>query len=389
MVLQHNPNNNSDTTATEATNTLGLRLLQSTPSETNALVSPLSIQSALSMAFTGANGVTAKQMAQTLGLSTKTASEIVQLTHSIATNTETTTLLIANALFGQKSYPFIPEFISQLEKEFKAPLQILDFQQNPAESTNIINQWIKNKTRQHITQLIPPNSISRDTSLVLANAIYFQATWLEKFCPSETRPANFTLPNGQACLVPTMRLNSLLHYTKFPRFESIALPYSNNDFFLVILLPGQTENLPQIEKKLSTSDFSSVFQSDKKRIAFALPSFRLEPATMVLAETLAQLGMPSAFDKPRGSADFSKIGPRLPNDYLFLSNVFHKAFISINESGTEAAAATATIMMRATALPPEPDLEVKIDRPFLFALLHKPSLAFLFLGRVLDPREKN
>jgi serpin B len=158
---------------------------------------------------------------------------------------------------------------------------------------------------------------------------------------------------------------------------------------LVILLPGQTENLSQIEKKLSTSDFSSVFQSDKKRIALALPSFRLEPATMVLAETLAQLGMPSAFDKPRGSADFSKIGPRLPNDYLFLSNVFHKAFISINESGTEAAAATATIMMRATALPPEPDLEVKIDRPFLFALLHKPSLAFLFLGRVLDPREKN
>jgi serpin B len=104
------------------------------------------------MVFTGANGVTAKQMAQTLGLSTKIASEIAQLTHSIATNTETTTLLIANALFGQKSYPFIPEFISQLEKEFKAPLQILDFQQNPAESTNIINQWIKNKTRQHITK---------------------------------------------------------------------------------------------------------------------------------------------------------------------------------------------------------------------------------------------
>ena len=143
-----------------------------------------------------------------------------------------------------------------------------------------------------------------------------------------------------------------------------------------------------MEKKLTAGYLEGLTKLPPQRVRLYLPKFKLEPPRLALGATLSKLGMPSAFDQPQGSANFAGIAPRLPKDYLFISEVFHKAFVEIDENGTEAAAATAVVMVAGSAAPvkrPEP-VEVRVDRPFLFAIQHKPSGACLFLGRVADPR---
>jgi serpin B len=177
-------------------------------------------------------------------------------------------------------------------------------------------------------------------------------------------------------------------YAQNDGFLAVAIPYSGDDLQFLVLLPDTAAGLPKLESKLTPAMLMDCARLKSQDIVLYLPKFKLEPPLFALRKTLEVLGMESAFDVPQGSANFNGIAPRRPNDYLYISDVFHKTFVEIDEKGTEAAAATAVVMMQATARFEEKpkSIEVRVDRPFLFAIQHRSSGACLFLGRVVDPR---
>jgi len=179
-----------------------------------------------------------------------------------------------------------------------------------------------------------------------------------------------------------------LGYSQRDGFSVVTIPYTGDEVQLLVLLPDKTNGLAALEAKLTPKLLASCANPDLGEVLLHLPKFRIEPPLFRLSKVLQALGMKSAFDQPRGSANFERMAPRKPNDYLCVSEVFHKTFLALDERGTEAAAATAVAMMRATAAmieQPKP-VEVRVDHPFLFAVQHRASGACLFLGRVTDPR---
>src|SRR5260370_24793888 len=176
-------------------------------------------------------------------------------------------------------------------------------------------------------------------------------------------------------------------YAKREGYSAVSLPYAGNDLQFLVLLPEDLNGLRAFESKLSAEMLAQCAKLEERDVDLHLPKFRIEPSTITLAEKLEALGMKTAFNQPRGSANFYRMAPRKPDDYLYISQVFHKTFIAVDEKGTEAAAATAVAMMAATALIERPPpIEVKVDRPFLYAIQHVPSGVCLFLGRVTEPR---
>ena len=396
-------------TAALAINNLAIDLLvhAAKPQENTAL-SPYSIQMALAMTYAGAEGETRRQMAKVLHyppddpkvLSAFSAlhdalSDLSKRTEKIAAQSkksggpsEPITLTMANRLFGQQGYEFRQTYLKLLKDTFDAPLEILDFRQNPSGATSHINGWVAKQTRDRIRNLIPPNALSKDTRLVLANAIYLKAPWAEEFKQNLTQPHPFHLSGGQSVEVPMMMRQDSFGYAKREGFVAVTLPYTGGDLQFLVLLPDTAVGLPAVESKLTPDLLRDCARLKSEEIVLHLPKFKLEPPLFALRKTLEALGMESAFDVPQGSANFNAIAPRRPDDYLYISNVFHKTFVEVDEKGTEAAAATAVVMMRATAHfedKPKP-IEVRVDRPFLFAIQHRPSGACLFIGRVVDPR---
>jgi serine protease inhibitor len=230
--------------------------------------------------------------------------------------------------------------------------------------------------------------LNKLTRLVLANALYLKAPWADAFSEKTTQPELFHVRGGAPVNVPTMRKTARFGYAKREGFLAISVPYVGDDLQLLVLLPDEVNGLRAVESKLTAEVLAGCTKLEARDVELHLPKFKLEPPTIALAEKLQALGMKSAFDIPQGSANFDKMAPRKPNDYLYISNVFHKTFIAVDEKGTEAAAATAVVMMRATAMRgPKPlPIEVKVDRPFVYAVQHVPSGVCLFLGRVTDPR---
>ncbi len=396
-------------TAASTINDFGIDLLvhAAKPQENTAL-SPYSIQIALAMTYAGAEGDTGEQMARVLhypankadvlssfAALTKALAELTSRTSKLAAESKKTggpsepiTLTVANRLFGQQGYDFRPAYLTLLRETFGAPLETLDFVKNPAAAAQHINAWVKKQTRERIRNLIPADALNKETRLVLANAIYLKAPWAKEFNENATQPRPFNLAGGESADVPTMTRQDSFGYAKLEGFIAVAVPYSGGDLQLLVLLPDTAAGLPNLESKLTPALLMDCARLKSQDIVLFLPKFKLEPPLFELRKTLEGLGMESAFDVPRGSANFDGIAPRRPNDYLFISDVFHKTFVEVDEKGTEAAAATAVVMMRATAHfeeKPKP-IEVRVDRPFLFAIQHRPSGACLFLGRVVDPR---
>ena len=184
-----------------------------------------------------------------------------------------------------------------------------------------------------------------------------------------------------------MRQQEKFGYRKYQGFCAVTLPYVPRDIQFLILLPDATNGLVALEASLTPYLFTRVAQQSEQEMVLYLPRFKLEPPMLPLGKELKTLGMKSAFDQPAGSANFDRIAPRRPEDYLYISEVFHESFIKLDEEGTEAAAATAVGMPAAVGIhEPVTPIEVKVDLPFLFAIQHRPSGACLFLGRVTDPR---
>jgi serpin B len=388
---------------------LGIDLLHRTGKpEANTLISPYSIQSALAMSYAGADGVTRTEMAKALHYPKDEAElhhdfaalrkALEELAQQSAKNTEESkkygaisdpfTLTIANRLFGQAGYEFRAPFLSLVKDSYDAPFEPLDFEKKSAAATKHINDWVENQTRQRIHNLIPDGALNSLTRLVLVNAIYFKAPWASEFQSSATKPRPFRLAGGQSVDVPTMNQQHKFGYAKRDGFTVVQIPYSVWSIQLLVLLPDKVNGLSELEAKLTPKLLAECANPDEREVILSLPKFKLEPPLFPLGGELKALGMKSAFDEPPGSANFDRIAPRRPNDYLYVSEVYHKTFLSLDEKGTEAAAATAVVMMRSSSLvsdPPKP-VEVKVDHPFLFAIQHRPSGACLFLGRVTDPR---
>ena len=395
--------------AANATNQLAVDLhRQLATGNDNLCVSPYSIQNALAMTFAGADGDTRTEMAhvlhfpseasavaasfaslqQSLEEMTAKTAELVKKSKEFGGPGEPITLNIANRLFAQKDYDFRQDFLSLVKQDYGAAFEPIDFTVNPAAAAQHINKWVANETRGKIRDLIPADALNKLTRLVLANALYLKAPWADAFSEKTTQPELFHIRGGAPVNVPMMRKTARFGYVKRDGFAAVSVPYVGNDLQFLVLLPDEINGLHALESKLTAEVLAQCSRLEAQDVDLRLPKFKLEPPSIALAENLQALGMKSAFDIPRGSANFDKMAPRKPNDYLYISNVFHKTFIAVDEKGTEAAAATAVVMMRATAIrgPKPPPIEVKVDRPFIYAIQHVPSEVCLFLGRVTDPR---
>jgi serpin B len=394
--------------AAKATNELAVDLhRQLAPGAENLCVSPYSIENALVMTFAGADGATRTEMARVLHLtndgtapasfaalqhsleemSARTA-DLVKASKRFGGPGEPITLNIANRLFVQKDYDFRQAFLSLVKENYGAAFEALDFVANASAATQHINRWVADQTRGKIRDLIPADALNKLTRLVLANALYLKAPWADPFSEKTTQPEPFHVRGGAPVDVPMMRKTGQFGYAKHEGFAAVTIPYVGDDLRFLVLLPDEANGLRALESKLTADVLAERAKVQTQDVDLHLPKFKIEPPTIALAETFQALGMKTAFDVPRGSANFDKIAPRKPNDYLYISNIFHKTFIAVDEKGTEAAAATAVVMMRATAIarPKPPPIEVKVDRPFVYAIQYVPSGVCLFLGRVTDPR---
>jgi serpin B len=395
--------------AAKATNELAVDLhRQLATGDENLCISPYSIESALAMTFAGADGETRTEMARVLHLtndstvpasfaalqhslqqmSTKTA-ELVKQSKKFGGPSEPITLNIANRLFAQKGYAFREAFRSLVKQNFGGAFEPLDFIANPAAATQRINKWVADQTQDRIRDLIPGGALDKTTRLVLTNALYLKAPWANEFSENATQLETFLVHGNAPVDVPMMRkTDKRFGYAKPEGFTAVSLPYAGDDLQFLVLFPDDVNGLHALESKLTAGILAGCANLKRRDVDLHLPKFKLEPPTITLAEKFEALGMKTAFDKPKGSANFDKMAPRKPNDYLYISQIFHKTFIAVDEKGTEAAAATAVAMLAGTALrsPPPPPVEVKVDRPFLYAIQHIPSGVCLFLGRVTDPR---
>jgi serpin B len=395
------------TTVAQSINAFGLDLHRVLVADGgNRLASPWSIQSALAMTFAGAAGQTRDEMAKVLYFPADEATlhagfaalaaDLTALARASREQVEkpdrnggpNTPLEInaANRLFGQKDYPFEKPFLKLTNEIYGAPLEKLDFKKAPEAARLHINQWVEQQTNDRIKDIIPANVIDEDTRLVLTNAIYMKAPWAQEF--HEENNTLFFINGRNEVKVPGLVRQQMYGYRKIPGGSLVSVPYAGGGLQFLLIIPDARDGLAALEKILDTQTLTAARDLPQREIQLHFPKFKLEPERVMLAENLIAMGMPSAFDKPQGSADFSRMAPRKPDDYLAISEVIHKAFIAVDKYGTEAAAATAVVMVRATSMPEEHEkpLEIRADRPFAFAIQHVSSGACLFLGRVAAPR---
>ena len=387
--------------AASAINSLGMDLLRITGKpDANALLSPYSLETGLVMSYAGADGITRDEMAKALhlgsdekethnsfgllqrqinGLMRRSAQASADLRRHGITN-DPITLTVANRLFAQQGALFKASFTDLLNTNYGAPLEPLDFASDPSGTTTAINKWIEQQTRNRIRNLLPDGSLDRATRLVLANAVYMKAPWETPFAASSTKAQPFHVAGGATVDVPTMSIQESFGYMKFNGFTAVAIPYKGGELQFLILLPDATNGLIELESKVI--NLAKRADLPRREIRLYLPKFKIEPPTLPLADTLRGLGMKTAFDPFK--ADFDRISEY---DSLYISGVFHKTFLSLDEQGTEAAAATA-VAGEGTAIhpPPPKPVEIRVDHPFLFAIQHRASGACLFLGHVVDPR---
>jgi serpin B len=265
----------------------------------------------------------------------------------------------------------------------------LDFRKAPEPARQEINHWVEERTHQRIRDLVPMGALTADTRLVLVNAVYFKAPWEHEFYAEDTRPAPFHVNGGEAKPVPTMNHQAHRGFAQRQGFRAVGIPYTGGDVQFLVLVPDKVDGLADVEKGLTAETLAELAKMKSEDVILHLPKFRIEGPTVELSDGLMALGMKSAFDQPKRSADFNRMAPRKPDDYLYISKVLHKTFLALDEKGTEAAAATAVAMAAAGAAAPQArPVEVKVDRPFLFAIQHVPSGACLFLGPVNDPAAK-
>jgi serpin B len=354
--------------------------------EGNLFLSPYSISTALAMTYAGARGQTASQMAQVLHFPTSMdrgqfGSEVGQIIKDLNKRGRkgAYSLTVANALWGQKGYGFLKEFLKSTETNYGGRLNEVDFVAATEAARKTINTWVEKQTKDKIKDLIPPGVLDSMTRLVLTNAIYFKGNWASQFKESQTQDAPFTLADGSEIQAPTMNQTGRFGYMETETFQGLELPYVKDELSMIILLPKAHDGLGELEKTLTAENLSQwLGKLFRREVIVSIPKFKAT-SQFSLASVLASMGMKDAFTQ---DADFSGMDGKKD---LFISAVIHKAYVDVNEEGTEAAAATG-VAMKLTSLGPSETPVFRADHPFLFLIRDNHTNAILFLGRLMNPK---
>lgn len=360
-------------------------------SDGNLFYSPYGISLALAMTYVGARGGTEEQMADTLrfrlpqnrlhpafnALDMELASRVQGKEGGFA-------LSIANSVWGQEGHGFLPAFLDTLTLNYGGNVREVDFRSQPQEGRRRVNDWVSEETEGRIEDLLAPEAITRRTRLVLANAVYFKAEWRLPFDERATSRGRFYSLDGGESRVPMMRRTANFGYSRGAGYQAVELLYKGGEMSATILLPDEGR-YGEIEGSLDAVLLDQILLNmESSRIRLAMPKFELE-SSFDLAGTLEEMGMPNAFDERlaefQGMDGLSCLAE--DDECLLISGVAHKAFVSVDESGTEAGASTAVVVGITKAVMPEEPIEVTIDRPFILLIRDRDTGSVLFLGRIV------
>ena len=361
---------------------------QAAEGDGNVFFSPFSVSTALAMTYAGAREATAAQMAAALhfdlpevqlhpafnsvGLALAGRNELPE-----PYTGQGFELSIVNAIWGQRGFPFRATFLDVLAANYGAGLRLAEFSQDPEGAREEINSWVASSTRNRIRDLLPQGSVSDLTRLILTNAVYFKAPWLQPFDAKDTKPETFTLLSGSPVSVSMMHKTLTTRYARVGQVQAVELPYNGAQLAMLILVPDLGA-LPVFEGSLDYTRYRAIVDAlAEHQVHLGLPKFKFDYALSPV-DALRALGMADAFDP--AAADFSGIDGERD---LYISDILHKAFVAVDEKGTEAAAATAVIV-GTTSIPSEP-VTLTISRPFLVVIRDTATDTILFLGRVANP----
>lgn len=349
----------------------------------NTLTSPWSIEANLAMVYAGAAGQTREAMRQALFFpdDERIHAGFQSLRNELPANPTTAgapSFRTANRIYYDQSLPLLPDWTATMRSHHAAQLGALDFRHDFKDAEVAINRWVSEQTEAKIPGIIPRSTLNAQTRLVLVNAVYFDFPWEERFTKELTTDQPFRVRPTQAKTVPLMFKQHSLRYAKMDGFQIAALPYAGGAFQFVVFLPDAIDGIATVEKALSGELLTACTKLESSEVRLSFPRIRMEPPIVNLKGSLTALGAGAMF----ANADFS----RLSTEPLFVSHVFHRAFLELGEDGTKAASATATILQPKNGHPrPIPHQVVKADHPFLFMIQHVPSGACIFLGRLSDP----
>jgi serpin B len=353
----------------------------------NLFISPLSIGTAFAMTDAGARGATREEIERVLRFKAS-GDELARswsgLLADLNERAETGKFQwnAANRIWIEKKFPLGKDFVKTMKKSYDAAIKQVDFSGDPEGARGDINDWVAKQTMNKITGLVPGGAVTSATSLVLTNAVYFMGSWEHPFDEKSTVQAEFSITPLKKATVPMMKNSAPFRHAEYDDLSVISLPYKtegkqDGSLSMVVLLPKKVTGLADIEKKMSAAVLSRWISGlTSHEVVVELPRFEVTSFTG-LSEQLKAMGMKTAFSP---GADFSGMAPN-----LFIGEAFHKAYVSVNEKGTEAAAATAILMVRANG---GKKYSFRADHPFLFAIRDDRTGAVLFIGRVVDPLAK-
>jgi serpin B len=355
------------------------------PQDGNVFISPYSISEAIALLSAGADGKTKQEVLRTLHWTTPSSSlagafgaQDLQLDRAAH---DGAVLTVANGLWYQRGHVPLTAFLETAQQAYRAEVRVADFSADLPVARHMINYWVNKKTEGKIPELLPAGALTPFTRLVLANAIYFKGKWERQFKAALTVPKPFFTGAGPGVPTPTMTHSARFKIADSAACDLLELPYAGGELSMVILLPKTRDGLPSLEQALSAASLAqwlaSLDQAGRQEVDVSLPRFKMSYSAD-LTKPLAQLGMATAFSE-RG-ADFSRINGQRD---LYVSGVLHKAFVDVNEEGTEAAAATGIVV---TSFAVEMSRKFTVDHPFLFLIRNTSTGSLLFLGRIVDPR---
>jgi len=364
----------------ESNNRFGFKVFKEIDKEQtddNIFISPMSISYALGMTYNGADGKTKEEMANTLEFGNMTTSEInasfKALMKKLMEQDPKVMMEVANSIWYRENIEILKKFQKANQDNFQAEIRNMDFSE--PEVIAIINNWVSDNTKDKITKVI--DEIDPLSMMYLINAIYFKGSWTDEFNIERTREDKFYIAEGKSVICEMMNTSEKHLYFVNDDFQAIDLPYGDENFSMVIILPKKGKDINEFISNLNLKNWNSwLTKFSKQNGSLFLPKFKIE-YELEMNDVLKSLGMPNAFTD---AADFSKMTKK---QKLFISNVKHKTFVDVNEEGTEAAAVT-VVEMKVTSY--KPGYTMKVNRPFVFAIKEKDTNSILFIGKIINPK---